>query len=115
MRRFFAFIIMLEFVAAPVMAQTSNDLPPVPRVLDAKPQAMEVLDDSVQPQVTISIRDGDVVEEHRINGKLYRITVTPAHGAPYTLVDQSGDGSFVPLETQGSPQISVPMWVIGTF
>jgi hypothetical protein len=115
MRRFFAFIVLLGFAAAPLMAQTSSDLPALPRVPDAKPPAMEVLDDSAQPQVTISIRDGDVVEEHRINGKLYRVTVTPAHGVPYTLVDQSGDGSFVPMETQGSPQLSVPMWVIGTF
>lgn len=115
MRRLFAFIVMLGFAAAPAMAQTSSDLPPVPPVPDARPPAMEVLDDSVQPQVTISIRDGDVVEEHRINGKLYRITVTPAHGVPYTLVDPSGDGTFERMDTPGSPKLSVPMWVIGTF
>jgi hypothetical protein len=74
-----------------------------------------VMDDSVQPQVTITLRDGDLVEEHRVNGKLYRITVTPQHGVPYTLVDQSGDGTFAPLSTPGTPQLSVPMWVIGTF
>ena len=109
MRRLYAFIVLLGFAVTPVMAQTSTAVP------DAKPPAMEVIDDSVQPQVTITMRGGDVVEEHRINGKLYRVTVTPEHGVPYTLVDQSGDGSFVPMDTQGSPKLSVPMWVIGHF
>ena len=109
MRRLYAFIVLLGFAVTPVMAQTSTTVP------DAKPPAMEVIDDSVQPQVTITMRGGDVVEEHRINGKLYRVTVTPEHGVPYTLVDQSGDGSFVPMDTQGSPKLSVPMWVIGHF
>ena len=112
MRRLFAFIVLLGFAVTPVVAQTSTGRPPVP---DVKPPAMEVIDDSVQPQVTITMRGGDVVEEHRINGKLYRITVTPEHGVPYTLVDQSGDGSFVPMDTPGTPRLSVPMWVIGHF
>jgi hypothetical protein len=112
MRRLIAFILLLGVAAIPVMAQTPDGVPQRP---DPKPPAMEVIDDSVQPQVTITMRDGDVVEEHRINGKLYRVTVTPEHGLPYTLVDQSGEGSFLPTETPGSPRLSVPMWVIGNF
>lgn len=112
MRRLSAFVALLAAIALPAAAQTPAGPSPLP---DAKPPAMELLDDTVQPQVTITMRDGDVVEEHRVNGKLYRITVTPAHGVPYTLVDQSGDGSFTPLTTPGNPQLSVPMWVIGTF
>ena len=112
MRRLIAFILLLGVAATPVMAQTATGVPAVP---DAKPPAMEVIDDSVQPQVTITMRDGEVVEEHRINGKLYRVTVTPENGLPYTLVDKSGEGNFVPMETPGSPRLSVPMWVIGNF
>ena len=73
------------------------------------------LDDSIQPEVTIRKREGETVEEHRVNGKLYKVIVTPEHGVPYVLVDQTGDGSFVALDGPGGPQISVPMWVIGRF
>ena len=31
------------------------------------------------------------------------------------LIDQRGDGSFVPMEGPGTPGLSIPQWVIGTF
>ncbi|WP_301100761.1 DUF2782 domain-containing protein [Propionivibrio sp.] len=105
------FLSLLALLAPPVFAQTGADqqLPP-----DAKPPVMVPLDDSLEPQVTIKKRDGNTIEEHRINGRLYKITVTPENGIPYTLIDQRGDGSFS-TDTQGTPGLSVPMWVIGTF
>ena len=109
MRRLHAFLALLVLICAPVFAQTSEQPP------DVKPPQMIPLDDSVQPQVTISKRDGNTVEEHRVNGKLYKVIVTPEYGAPYALIDHTGDGSFVPFEAPGSPQLSVPMWVIGHF
>lgn len=114
MRRSLPLVAFVAAFALPAAAQTAAEVAPPP-VPEAKPPALEVIDDSVQPQVTIRMRDGDTVEEHRVNGKLFRIIVTPAHGVPYILVDQSGDGNFVRVDTQGSPQLSVPMWVIGTF
>ena len=102
---------LLTLLAAPVAAQTAAP-PPVP---DVKPPAMVPLDDSLEPQVTIIRREDNTVEETRINGKLYKITVTPENGVPYTLIDQRGDGSFAPVETPGTPGLSIPMWVIGTF
>ncbi len=110
MRQLTAFTLLLGLATSPVMAQSAAALPHS----NTKP-AVELIDDSFQSQVTISIRDGNVVEEHRINGKLYRITVTPEHGAPYTLVDTSGDGVFVPMETPGASKLSIPMWVIKKF
>jgi hypothetical protein len=106
MRRFFAFLALLVLVAAPVCAQ------PAP---DTRPPALSPLDDSIEPQVTIKKRDGATVEEYRVNGNLFKIRVTPEHGVPYTLVDTKGDGVFVRVDGPGTPQISVPMWVIGTF
>lgn len=102
---------LLTLLATPVLAQTDAP-PPVP---DVKPPAMAPLDDSLEPQVTIVRREGQTVEEHRVNGKLYKIKVTPDNGVPYTLVDQRGDGSFVPVDAPGTPALSLPMWVIGTF
>ena len=60
-------------------------------------------------------REGAKVEEFRVNGKLYKIRVTPDNGVPYYLIDQRGDGTFTRMDTPGTPQLSVPMWVIGTF
>ena len=102
---------LLTLLAAPVLAQTAAP-PPVP---DVKPPAMAPLDDSLEPQVTIVRREGNTVEETRINGKLYKITVTPDGGVPYTLIDPRGDGSFIPADAPGTPALSLPMWVIGTF
>ncbi len=112
MRRYFRPLVFSLIAVAPAWAQTRSDLPPPPT--DPRPPALEIIDDSFQPEVTIRQRDGDSVEEHRVNGRLYKIIVTPAHGVPYTLVDPKGDGTFVPFD-QGAPQIAVPQWVIGTF
>ncbi|HRC60571.1 conserved exported hypothetical protein [Candidatus Propionivibrio aalborgensis] len=113
MRRTHAFIALLALVAVPALAQApAAEPPPVP---DVRPPAMVPLDDSIEPQVTIRKREGSTVEEYRINGRLYKIIVTPEHGVPYTLVDQQGDGSFAIQDSPGTPTLSVPMWVIGTF
>lgn len=112
MRRISALIVLLALIAAPVSAQTPDNLEPLPEI--PPPPAMSQ-EDAMEPQVTIRKREGDTVEEHRINGKLYKIRVTPEHGVPYTLIDLRGDGVFTPADGPGTPQLSVPMWVIGTF
>ena len=111
MRRFFLPLVLSFGIAAPVLAQTPAPAP----VPDAKPPVMAPVDDALEPQVTIVKREGNTFEERRINGKLYEVRVTPAHGVPYVLVDQRGDGNFVRVDSPGSATLSVPMWVIGTF
>ena len=83
-------------------------------VNDARPPALEVIDDSVEPQVTIRKRGEDMVEEYRVNGVLVKVVVTPEHGVPYTLIDPKGNGVLVPFDPTGT-QISVPLWEIGNF
>ena len=113
MRRLALFSSLLALLLTPVLAQTGANLPRLP---DAKPPAMVPLDDSLEPQVTIQKREGNTIEEHRVNGKLYKITVIPEVGIPYTLIDQEGNGSFSTMDAApGTPGLSVPMWVIGTF
>lgn len=109
----------LAIAVAPALAQAqassrAGQTPPPP-MPDAKPPAMEVIDDSVEPQVTIKKRETDTVEEYRVNGRLYKVKVIPLRGEPYYLIDQKGDGSFVRQEGPGTPSLSIPMWVIGTF
>ena len=116
MRLLNAFLALLLIGASPAMAQTSgSDQAPTP-LPEAAPPAMQPLDDSLEPQVTIQQREGNTVEEYRVNGKLYKIRVVPGNGAPpYYLIEQRGDGNFTRMDTPGTPQLSVPMWVIGTF
>ena len=110
MRRLTAILTLLMIGAVPVLAQTDAPAP-----TENQPPAMVPLDDSLEPQVTIKRREGSTVEEYRLNGKLYKIRVIPEHGVPYFLIDQRGDGNFTRMDTPGTPQLSIPMWVIGTF
>jgi hypothetical protein len=68
----------------------------------------------LEPQVTITRRGEDKVEEFRISGKLYMMKVTPSHGVPYYLLDHSGNGQWVRQDSKDAG-LRVPMWVIGTF
>jgi hypothetical protein len=111
MRRLPLLFAPLAAVAAWALAQPAE--PPEPA--DDRPPALVPLDDSVEPQITIREQEGEIVEEYRVNGRLYKIRVTPLRGEPYILVDHRGDGSFVPHEGPGTPGLSVPQWVIGTF
>jgi hypothetical protein len=86
------------------------DLQPLPE----PPPPPRSLDEPLEPQVTIIKRGDDKVEEFRMNGKLYRIKVTPPHGTPYYLIDERGDGKFSRHDNLDSG-LRVPMWVIGNF
>jgi hypothetical protein len=106
---------LLLVVALPVAAQTSRkppNLQPVPE--PPPPPAGYELDPALEPQVTIIKRGTDTVEEYRVGGKLYMVKVTPAHGVPYYMIDQVGDGKFVRDDRLGS-NIRPPMWVIFSF
>ncbi len=114
MPRFHFLVAVVSLSMAPALAQNRSDLQPLPAVPPPPPE-MAPFDAALEPEVTIKKREGETVEEHRIRGKLYMIKVTPEHGVPYILIDRQGDGVFTTMETPGSPALSVPMWVIGTF
>jgi uncharacterized protein DUF2782 len=106
MRRLVALALLI--LALPVAAQQPPGLEPVP---EPPPPPPGMQDESEEPQVTISRRGEDRVEEYRLHGKLYMVKVTPPHGVPYYLVDPAGEGNFVRQDGPGSPA-AVPMWVI---
>ena len=47
-------------------------------------------DADLEPQVTITRRQDQTVEEARVNGRLVWIKVTPVHGRPYFLIPDGG-------------------------
>jgi len=76
-------------------AQAQQEAPPPP------PMPQDVVDplpdEGLQPEVTITKRGGDVIEEYSVGGRVYMVKITPSKGLPYYLVDSDGDGS---LETR---------------
>src|SRR5690349_7157199 len=75
------------------------------------PPPGQELDPALEPQVTIIIKGEDRIEEYRVAGKLYMVKVTPAHGIPYYLIDEKGDGRMSRQDSLDSG-IRPPMWVI---
>ena len=54
---------------------------------------------------TVSIRtdgSGDVVEEYRLNGRIYMVKVRPPRGLPYSLLDTNGDGRLDAKDGEGA-------------
>jgi hypothetical protein len=102
-------LLALAAIALPAAAQkTPEGLQPVP---EPPPPPAGMADDADAPEVTITKRGEDTVEEFRLHGRLYMVKVTPPHGVPYYLVDQGGEGNFVRQDGPGRP-MSVPTWVI---
>ena len=103
--------LLLALAGAASAQSRPADLQPLP---EAPPPPPGLLDPALEPQVTITRRGQDKVEEFRVNGKLYMLKVTPPHGTPYYMVDEKGDGLMTRRESFESG-VRVPMWVIGTF
>lgn len=94
--------------------------PPPPPDLEPVPDGSPVPGDSIEPgqteqfepEVTIRRREGGVIEEYRVDGRLYMVRVVPAKGVPYYLVDQDGDGNLETRHHELDPNVIVPNWVI---
>jgi hypothetical protein len=101
-------LICLSFgaYAAQPQAPAKAEVPP--------PPPMQQVEDTDEPQVTITKEADMTVEEYRSGGKLYMIKITPKHGAPYYLVDDKGDGKFARQESMDSG-LRVPRWIIKRF
>lgn len=108
MRR--SLLIFALLLAIPAAAQQPQGLQPLPE----PPPPPPGYEPELEPQVTITQRGQDKVEEYRINNKLYMIKVTPAHGVSYYLIDDRGDGTWSRQDSLDSG-LRVPMWVIRRF
>ena len=107
----------------PLSALAQNDPPPPPEPAEPPPAASTTLLDDrenaggdvpvpekiLEPpppeaEPAVSIRtdsSGDVVEEYRLNGKVYMVKVRPERGIPYTLQDTNGDGRLDDADGEG--------------
>lgn len=110
--------IALLLLVGPLVASGAEDLEPPPPPPENPTEATEapggVVDpaeaEQFKPEVTIIRREGEVVEEYRINGMLYKVKITPSKGRPYYLLYPNGpEGKPVRREID---DLQTPHWVI---
>jgi hypothetical protein len=94
------------------------DAPPPPKLEplpEPPPPPPGVVEQDLEPQITIIQRDAETVEEYRVGGRLVMIKVTPrGSGVPYYLVDEVGDGRFIRRESFETG-LRVPLWLLFSF
>ncbi len=114
--RFYIRPLILLLAALPLVVQAArpDNLEPIPD--DAPPPPQVGADASTaEPQVTIVEHDSTTFEEYRINGRLYKIKVTPKVGAPYYLIDDQGANVWRRYDGPDPTPVQVPRWVILEF
>ena len=94
-------------LAAYAAEKPGEALPPPP----LPPANAPGQDESLQPEVTIKQRGADMIEEYRVNGRLYMVKITPSKGYPYYLIDTNGDGSFDTRRNELDPP-NVNRWIL---
>ena len=93
--------------------------PPMPPQTEAQPEIAPpppgiAGDPELEPQITVTRKEGETVEEARVNGRLIWIKVTPRHGKPYFLIPDAGDGVLIRRDGF-DPGLRVPLWVLFSF
>lgn len=69
--------------------------------------------DEKEPEITVIKKNGETIEEYRINGQLYMMKITPAHGVPYYMHKEDQEGGWV-MDGPTQPLI-IPKWTIFRF
>src|SRR5687768_9511364 len=107
---------VLLFAASSAYAQSgARPLPPGALPLVDAPPPPPLTDRDSTPEVTTRVEGDQVIEEHRIKGRLYMMRVTPKHGRPYVLMDNKGDGTYSRLDQTLDQQVRAPQWVLLEF
>jgi len=103
----------LLLAAGAAVAQPAPQPPkPMPPNLEPLPEIAG--DAELEPQVTITRRDGETIEEARVNGALVWVKVTPRHGRPYFLIPDGGGYAFIRRDSFDSG-LKVPLWLLFSF
>ena len=109
--------------AATALAQTLPPAPPPPPIppesetrsnAPPPPPPPVAGDPELEPQVTITKKDDQTIEEARVNGKLMWVKVTPRNGKPYFLIPDATDGTLIRREGF-DPGLRVPLWLLFSF
>ncbi len=90
------FTASLIFAWTPLSAQEDLEKPPnIPlAIVEEEPLPPKIQDEQLEPTVTIRDTEDRLIEEYRINGRVYMIKITPKKGIPYYYIDSDGDGQL---------------------
>jgi hypothetical protein len=94
-------------LAQPVPPPKLEPLPEIPPP-DIAP------DPELEPQVTITRRENETIEEARVAGRVVWIKVTPRHGRPYFLVPGRDGETYLRRDSLDSG-LRVPLWILFSF
>ena len=112
-----ALAVVLQTVTVVALAQSAAP-PPPPLQLEPLPEIPPPPgvggDPELAPQVTITRKEGETVEEARINGRLVWIKVTPRHGKSYFLIPD-GSGNVTIRRDSLDTGLKVPLWLLLEF
>ncbi|RJQ45913.1 MAG: DUF2782 domain-containing protein [Gammaproteobacteria bacterium] len=102
-------MLLLSLVITPAVLAAEAEIAPAPEPPEIPEQVQS--GETLEPDITIIQKKEEVVEEYRVNGRLYQVKITPARGLPYYLIDTDGDGE---LETRANDitKSQVPQWVL---
>ncbi|NOT65383.1 MAG: DUF2782 domain-containing protein [Methylotenera sp.] len=109
---------LLATVALPLVAMAEAPKP-TPTPADAvpleefTPPVITQDSNADEPQITITKKHGETIEEYRVNGQLYMMKVTPAHGVPYYMHKEDQDGGWL-MDGPNQP-MSIPKWTLFRF
>ena len=123
--RFPFHLALVAALIAAAAAAFAQSVPPPPPLAPLPPPKLEPLpeiapppgvaaDPELESQVTITRKEGETVEQARVNGRLVWLKVTPRHGRPYFLVPDSGGNAFVRRESFDTG-LAVPLWSLFEF
>ena len=104
------FVLLICLAVLPTLPAQEDDF-------DAVPEPPELPDpvvsgQPIEPEVTIIRREKELIQEYRLNGRLYMVKITPSIGKPYYLVDKNGDGTMESRFTEDYERFTVPQWVL---
>lgn len=68
--------------------------------------------EEMEPDITITRKGEDTIQEYRRNGQLYMIKVIPQVGPPYYWLDTNGDGKMDVKKNDIDKNTNINMWNI---
>ena len=108
---------MSAFILAFALSASAQKAPPanLEALPEPPPIPPEIANDpELEPQITITRRQNETIEEYRVGGRLTMIKVTPKAGRPYYLVADGADGTWVRRDSLDTG-LKVPMWLLFSF
>jgi hypothetical protein len=66
--------------------------------------------EEMEPDITITRKGEETIQEFRRNGQLYMIKIIPQIGPPYYMMDTNGDGQMDVRKNDMDKNTNINMW-----